>query len=154
MHSLHAALPICNLCNLQCTGAMRYSVHSGWEVFQFSMKNGPLPRVWFLSLAAVPFLSHAIPLSNAHSASCVASTLLSHGNLCWRLRPAATMTERDALEVQGDKREETIALGLTLPPSPRSEVGIWTLESVCLNPFTAVCVFPKLSAQPQPVQSN
>lgn len=62
-------------------------------------------------------------------------SLLSHGNLCWRLRPAATATERDALEVRGDKREETIALGLTLPPSPRSEVGIWMGVCVCGERF-------------------
>lgn len=48
--------------------------------------------------------------------------------------PAAT--ERDAVEAEGDKREETIVLRLTLPPTPqpRPEVGIWMVESVHLNP--------------------
>lgn len=190
VHALHTDVLICNLCNLQCTRAIRCSIHSVWEVFLHGEWFVP-SLVGFLCLARVfsqshphwhahmpPFshaclchmhtdaVVHTCPLSLSLSLSfcaslswllCAVSWFHSFQSVCLATGIFADVSvlqpqplrerERDALEAEGDKREETITLRLTLPPWPRPEV--WDLDvRICAFKSLHGCAFPELSIPP------
>lgn len=149
--SLSCGIPLSSSCffsvpsALTCTYAPFLSCMPLSHAHRCSSAYMPTLSLSLSFCASLSWLLSAVSWFHSFQSVCLATGIFADVSV---LQPQPLRErERDALEAEGDKREETITLRLTLPPWPRPEV--WDLDvRICAFKSLHGCAFPELSTPP------